>query len=742
MNTINNWIKSDYWRFAFFVTIAVTLVVMIRLTLDAGYSGDEDFHVKHAKAVYDFYATGGKDTAAVTVIEEESWNLPLYGQAVDNIAYVIHRWFGFEDLITVRHITNVIFGWTLLLFGGLIAVRVSGKWRTALIVALLLFLSPRLLGHTFNNTKDNGFAAGMLFGLYAIIVFIQDLPKVRVKSMILLVLSIGFAIASRIGGLLLIPYLGLFAFIYFIKTYSFKGIFQTGTSKIFLKIVFYGLLASLLGYGLALLVWPYVLVSPIKHTIEIFKEQSHFSIGIRQLFEGSLQWSDHLPAYYTPKYILMTIPVAVIIGLVLFFIFQKRDFKNWFWNFVIFFSFFFPVFWIVYTNANVYGGWRHALFSYPPMVVAAGMGFNQLIEWVEDLKRNAKGESARKVFGLLHVATLLLPPILLIPPLNHIIKNHPYEYVYFNEFAGGVNKAYGNYELDYYYHSSREICEWVLNNAEQPEGSNEKIKVVSWHPVSLAHYFRKDTTRFSTGFVRWYEKGNSDWDYAVFTITGMAPEQLTNSAIFPPPNTVYTVKVDDVPIAIVLKRQDKSDFIGYQYKQKQQWDSAVVHLTRAIELDPTNEAAHVNLIESYFQLQQLDSAKIYIDKLVAMLPKYEPGNYFLAHYYLAKNQPDKALDLTKKIIKDNLKFSAAYHLQFQIYVQKNDLRAAEKSMIALMKSEQFDQQAMQQLLSLYKAQGIDDRNAYRKIYRLLAKTYENLGKKDIAQQYRDALKQL
>ena len=70
------------------------------------------------------------------------------------------------------------------------------------------------------------------------------------------------------------------------------------------------------------------------------------------------------------------------------------------------------------------------------------------------------------------------------------------------------------------------------------------------------------------------------------------------------------------------------------------------------------------------------------------------------------------------------------------------MKSAEKSMIALMKSEQFDQQAMQQLLSLYKAQGIDDRNAYRKIYRLLAKTYENLGKKDIAQQYRDALKQL
>ena len=738
MSKIKNWITGNYWRFGFFLFITIALFVTIRLSMDAGYSGDEEFHMKHAKAVYDFYATGGKDTTAITI--NSTSNLPHYGQTVDNIAYTISKWFSIEDQVMVRHITNAIFGWTLLLLGGLIAFRISGKWRASLIVAALMFLSPRLLGHTFNNIKDTGLAVGMFFGLYCIIVFLQEFPKIRIRTLILLALSIGFAIGVRIGGLLLIPYLGFFGFIYFIKMYSFKGIFQPKTSKLFGKMVLYGAITALVGYGIALLIWPYGLVDPIAHTLDTFKAQSQFGTALRQLFEGELQWSDKLPMYYTPKFILMTIPIAVIVGLILFFTFLWKDKKNWFWYFVVFFAFFFPVFWIVYTNANVYGGWRHALFSYPPMVVAAGLGFNLLIQFFEN-KQNSKS-SKTTILKWAQYGVTLLPFLLLILPLKHIIKNHPYEYVYFNEFVGGMDKAYGNYEGDYYYHSSREACEWVLKNAKQEPGSKEKIKVVSWHFASLNYYFRNDTTNFATGFVRWYEKGNVDWDYAIFTVTGMAPEQLKNSAIFPPPNTVYTIKVDGKPIAFVLKRMDKSDFIGYTLKEEKKYDSAVVFLKKAIQLDPTNEAAHVNLIECYFNLQKMDSAKIFIDKLLVMVPKYETANFFLANYYIAQKDYDQALKVAKKLIKDNIKFKAGYHLGFQIYAQKGDLRGAEKMMIALMKAEQMDQQGVQQLVNLYKAQGMDDRGAYKRIYRMLVRTYEELGKEKEAEEYREVLRQL
>ena len=70
MSKIKNWITGNYWRFGFFLFITIALFVTIRLSMDAGYSGDEEFHMKHAKAVYDFYATGGKDTSAIAFTDK------------------------------------------------------------------------------------------------------------------------------------------------------------------------------------------------------------------------------------------------------------------------------------------------------------------------------------------------------------------------------------------------------------------------------------------------------------------------------------------------------------------------------------------------------------------------------------------------------------------------------------------------------------------------------------------------
>jgi ribonuclease HII len=44
--------------------------------------------------------------------------------------------------------------------------------------------------------------------------------------------------------------------------------------------------------------------------------------------------------------------------------------------------------------------------------------------------------------------------------------------------------------------------------------------------------------------------------------------------------------------------------------------------------------------------------------------------------------------------------------------------------------------------NLYKAQGMDDRGAYKRIYRMLVRTYEELGKEKEAEEYREVLRQL
>ncbi|MCL2246330.1 MAG: hypothetical protein FWC10_04365 [Lentimicrobiaceae bacterium] len=343
------------------------------------------------------------------------------------------------------------------------------------------------------------------------------------------------------------------------------------------------------------------------------------------------------------------------------------------------------------------------------------------------------------LINIIAIAAILL---LLWNPIRHIVKNHPYEYVYFNELAGGIEKAYGNCEMDYYYHSTREASEWVLANAKKSGlETGNKIRVASWHTASVQYFFRKDTANFQVGFSRWYERGNNDWDYAIFTITGMMPEEL-KSVNFPPSNTVYQVKVDDKPICLVLKRETKDDLIGNQLKNNKEFYAAIPPLKNAVESDPTNMSVFMNLIESYFNTGKIDSAKIYIDQILEYVPKYEPANYMLAHYYNNTREPEQALKVLKTIREDNIKFKAAYHFAFQIYAQQNDLKNAEKIMLDLLETEQLDEQGLNQLIAVYKAQGLDDRGAYRKAYKKHADLYEKLGKKEDAKRYRDAAKKM
>ena len=476
----------------------------------------------------------------------------------------------------------------------------------------------------------------MMASIYYVACLIKEYPKPKISTSIKLSVFAALAIVSRFAGYLLFAYLVLFLIIYHIRLNK-KNSLKKENAKTIGRYILYVTSIGIVTFGISIALWPYIMSSPIKTTMKIFTEMSQYTISLRQLFEGTLQWSDALPWYYTPKFILMTIPIAVIVGLLLFFIFCWRKKEDRFWSFFVFFTFFFPVFWIVYTRANVYGGWRHAMFAYPPMVVAAGMGFDSLVRWIENKvqgvghkvqdSNNEEQQNAAKNWKpvMVNIGAVVVLLALLIGPIRHIVANHPYEYVYFNELAGGIDKAYGNYELDYYYHSTREASEWIIANAE-PNADGSKIKVATWHLASVAYFFRNDTAKFQPLFCRWYEKGNNDWDYAIFTITGMAPEQITHAGAFPPPDCVHTINVDGKPICIILKRQSKDDFIGNQYKSKNQADSAILCFQKALQINPYNEAALNNIIECYLMKGQLDSAKMYIDQELSFLPKYETGN--------------------------------------------------------------------------------------------------------------------
>ncbi len=736
--------QNPIWKWLFWGIALVALVTIMLLSRGAGISGDEKFHLDQAENVYNYYATGGKDSTAAVVTPD--YNLPYYGQSVDNFAYFVTKTFHIDDVYGARHLINSVFGWLAMLFTALIVYRLVG-WRGAVFAFVLIFFSPRFLGHSLNNLKDLPLATGIIFGVYGIIRFLQEFPKIKWSTAILLSVAIGFATSVRFAGILIVAYFGMFGLILYIKRNWKQGLFKKQGASELGKMFAWGVGISLVGMVLAILLWPFLLKSPIENFKDTVENMSAFDTGIRQIFEGTAQWSDLLPWYYTPKYILMTIPIAVIVGLVLFFIFCWRKKEDRFWSFLVLFTFFFPVFWIVYTRANVYGGWRHAMFAYPPMVVAAGLGFEGLVNWVENRVKGS-GLRAQSLEGeqqsttknwkpvLVNVGAVVLLLLLLIGPIRHIIANHPYEYVYFNELVGGTKNQLGQYEMDYYYHSTREASEWVLANAEKKKDGS-KVIVATWHTASVEYFFRKDTNDFQVKFVRWDEKEYSDWDYAIFTVTGMWPDYL-KSEYFPPKNTVKTIDVDGVPIAVILKREDKSDCQAYALRRNySKVDSMILLYQKALKVDPNNPGALLGLGEAYMRIGELDSALFVLNRHL----KFEPelSDYSRAIVYLHKKDTATAIDIFHKLIKSNPKDLDSYDRLLQVHLERKDFVSARKEFKKAIDADQMTGNLMKLWVKFCDMQDINESDAYIQLYRLTAKSLEKRGFKKDAEYYRKAI---
>ncbi|MDR0789506.1 MAG: tetratricopeptide repeat protein [Bacteroidales bacterium] len=704
------------WKYGFYLLTAVSLISMLILSQDAGISGDEFFHTEHSENVLKYYTEGDTTAAVVT----QSYNLPYYGQSPDTFTAIIYKAFGVDDIMAVRHIVNAFLGWVAILFASLLAKKVGG-WRAALLTMILMLVSPRFIGHSFNNMKDVPFAAASIMTIYYIIMFLDNLPKIKWSTAIKLALSIAFALSVRIGGLLLIALFGLFALVYYIwKRKTLKPYFG--------KTLLWNVGIIVVGYILMVLVWPFAIEAPIAHPKEAFMSMSKFAIALRQVFEGNSVWSDALPWYYTPKFILMTIPTAVIIGIIAAIALLRKNKQHWFYYFVILFSFIFPVFWIVINKSNVYGGWRHSMFVYPPMVVCAALGFNSLLEIV-------KNKYGKYAIGLVFC-------LLCIHPLAFSVRNHPYEVVYFNELEGGIKKANGQYELDYYFHSIREATEWVKQNAaKKPDGS--KVIVGAWHEKPVSYFLRKDTAAFQTTFIRYYERGEKDWDYAIFVTTGINPQQLKNGS-YPPKNTVYKVEVDGVPICVVIKREDKSDYQASEALKQGDIPTAISLYQKALTYDNQNEPAAFSLAQIYLQTNNADSVLALMNGVLQYDPKSDQANYFKAYSLLIQNHNEEAVALCDNIIKNNFKYNAAYSLAAQIKLRQQppDLMAAEGYLLGLIEIERFDHNTMQQLMAIYKAYGLDERNAAVKVYSTMEEHFRKKGDKETAEQYADYIRKM
>jgi tetratricopeptide (TPR) repeat protein len=715
------------WKNIFIASAVFALLYLIICGFGAGASGDEYFHVNHSENVFNYYKTFGEDKTAATPTDNN--NLPYYSQLPDTFIQLIIKAFGIDNYMTYRHLLCNLIAWLGIIFSALLAKKLGG-WKAATITVILLLISPRFIGHSFNNLKDIPFASFSIMSIYYIIRFLEHLPKIKISSAIMLTISIFLTTSVRVGGLLMIAYFGLFATVYYIyKRQILK--------PVFLKTLLISLGICVVSYFLTVLVWPYALEGVFSNVFNAFLNMNKFEISIRQNFEGVAQWSDDLPWYYSCKYMLITIPIVVLVGFVLSLVFLYRNRKNWFLYFVLLFATIFPLVWITINNSNVYGGWRHLIFIYLPLVILSALGISTLI----DLLKN-------KYVKIVVIACFIT---LSLHPISHSIRNNPYQYVYFNQLCGSTKGAYGQYELDYYYHSLREASEWIIDNAKKDSANQEKIIVACWHKPIIDYYFRNDTTKFKTEFVRWNERGEFDWDYAIFCNTGIYPSHLLKGT-FPPKNTVHSIEIDNYPICIVLKREDKNDLYGTWERDKGNLDKALSHYKISLAKDSLNETALLNSSQVYLYkaqeedtlyLERADSSLVLINRLLKYNPEHENANYFKAYALLMKNQVKESLFVLNNLITlYNPKYPAAYELSANILFQLGEIENAESHLLKIIELGIASENTVVMLFKLYDAMGIGESEKYIRLYSHMERFHREAGDKKMADEYLEALNQV
>ena len=312
----------------------------------------------------------------------------------------------------------------------------------------------------------------------------------------------------------------------------------------------------------------------------------------------------------------------------------------------------------------------------------------------------------------------------MIRPAVHTFRNHPYQYVYFNGLSGGIEKAFGQFELDYYYHSMRGAVEWVMDNAE-PKADGSKTLIGSWHIESTDYFLRKDTASFATRFARWGQRYEFDWDYLVFPVTGISGEYLRGPG-FPPADCVHTIDVDNVPIAVILKRQTKDDLYAVQQLKAGNVDSAVTLFNNVLAVNPTNETALANLASISMQRGANDDAISLCDRLLTVDPSNPQASQIKVYALLNSGRSDEAAAMLDAL-KSKAQFSFPFTITAQLYAQQGNVNAALAELNSMLDQGLMDQDAFNLYVQIRMSQGADQNSAAYGFYTAYANGLEKTG---------------
>lgn len=352
----------------------------------------------------------------------------------------ILKWLGFDSASAWHLINFLTFN-----LGIYLLYRLASKWmkvESALAAASLFAYQPLLWGHAFINPKDipflTFFLGSVVFGFEMIDDWTAN-SKPGFDKILLASFFLGISTSIRILG----PFAAILVILYaLIQGIRIPKLLKQSS------IWLYASIALLIAF----ISWPYLWLDPLNKFVEVFVFMSDNPTQLNVLFAGENYQADDVPRRYFPVLLAYTLtePTYLLIALGFFLGFRKSDHKKRL-VLAILFSWFAIIFaYILLRRPAMYDGYRHFLFTLPPVFVFAGFAFEAIFPFLIN--------KWQKIGVVLLVLAFGFIPM---------FKLHPYQYAYYNNFAGGVGGAFREYETEYWLTCYRESV-LGLNQIAEP----------------------------------------------------------------------------------------------------------------------------------------------------------------------------------------------------------------------------------------------------------------------------------
>lgn len=291
-------------------------------------------------------------------------------------------------------------------------------------------------------------------------------------------------------------------------------------------LILYSIMAFFVHYATWPVFWEYNFSTILKNSLSLLAYFDPLS-GVGVPFEGEIYRADALPNFYLAKLLTFqfTLPLLILafIGLTLWLIamISKRanppTFRK---ELLILLWFLLPFAYVTIETPVMYNSFRQFLFITPPLVVFGSIGME-------------------RIKTLLPKAVMIgVMALCLVPGVLAIIELHPYQYIYYNELAGGTRAAYETYDLDYWYLATPEAMAFINETAEL----NAKV-YVTWGADDHARLVQRPDLKIPREDQFVNVNVNNGYQYAV-----ISTENFQHQDVPPTWRLLHIVQVQGAPL--------------------------------------------------------------------------------------------------------------------------------------------------------------------------------------------------